>query len=154
MKDCECVYRIYIGKNKEKAQERLIEKYEEFVALGAKEITVKVDETIMEGGNRTTYPYRPFEKTMNYIIRPLGKYNNDDNDDDNNSDEEDEPNKQYEESKGAENEKGNEKEDDKGKENEEGKEKKTDKEKEVENLQDIRDFYSKLSNGVVCICVV
>jgi hypothetical protein len=155
MKDCECVYRIYIGKNKEKAQERLIEKYEEFVALGAKEITVKVDETIMEGGNRTTYPYRPFEKTMNYIIRPLGKYNNDDNDDDdNNSDEEDEPNKQYEESKGAENEKGNEKEDDEGKENEEGKEKKTDKEKEVENLQDIRDFYSKLSNGVVCICVV
>lgn len=154
MKDCECVYRIYIGKNKEKAQERLIEKYEEFVALGAKEITVKVDETIMEGGNRTTYPYRPFEKTMNYIIRPLGKYNNDDNDDDNNSDEEEEPNKQYEESKGVENEKGNEKEDDEGKENEEGKEKKTDKEKEVENLQDIRDFYSKLSNGVVCICVV
>lgn len=153
MKDCECVYRIYIGKNKEKAQERLIEKYEEFVALGAKEITVKVDETIMEGGNRTTYPYRPFEKTMNYIIRPLGKYNNDDNDDDdNNSDEEDEPNKQSQESKGVE--KGNEKEDDEGKENEEGKEKKTDKEKEVENLQDIRDFYSKLSNGVVCICVV
>ena len=79
MKDCECVYRIYIGKNKEKAQERLIEKYEEFVALGAKEITVKVDENIMEGGNQTTYPYRPFEKTMNYIIRPLGKYDSDDN---------------------------------------------------------------------------
>ena len=151
MKDCECVYRIYIGKNKEKAQERLIEKYEEFVALGAKEITVKVDENIMEGGNQTTYPYRPFEKTMNYIIRPLGKYDSDDNDD-NKSDEEDEPNKQSQESKGVE--KRKKKEDDEGKENEEGKEKKTDKEKEVENLQDIRDFYSKLSNGVVCICVV
>jgi len=56
MKDCECVYRIYIGKNKEKVQDRLIEKYQEFVASGAKEIIVKVDETIMEGGNSSTYP--------------------------------------------------------------------------------------------------
>ena len=150
MKDCECVYRIYIGKNKEKAQERLIEKYQEFVASGAKEITVKVDETIMEGGNGTTYPYRPFEKTMNYIIRPVSDTDGKDNDgkdnDGNDTDgkDNDGKDKEYEEEKGI---AGND-----GKENEQ--ERGIEKERGIDNIQDIRDFYSKLSCVVVCISVV
>ena len=140
MKDCACVYRIYIGKNKEKAQERLIEKYQEFVASGAKEITVKVDETIMEGGNGTTYPYRSFEKAMNYIIRPVSDTDGNDNDGNDN----DGNDKEYEEEKGI---AGND-----GKENEQ--ERDIEKERGIDNIQDIRDFYSKLSKGVVCIRVV
>ena len=64
MKDCQYAYRIYIGNNKKKPEQRLIEKYEEFVALGAKEITVNVEGTVMEGGNHTTYPYYPFESPV------------------------------------------------------------------------------------------
>ena len=158
MKDCACVYRIYIGKNKEKAQERLIEKYQEFVASGAKEITVKVDETIMEGGNGTTYPYRQFEKAMNYIIRPVsdtdGKDNNGNDNDGNDNDgndndgkDSDGNDKEYEEEKGIAGNDGND-----GKENEQ--ERDIEKERGIDNIQDIRDFYSKLSKGVVCIRVV
>ncbi len=152
MKDCECVYRIYIGKNKEKVQDRLIEKYQEFVASGAKEITVKVDETVMEGGNNSTYPYRPFEKAMNYIIRPVNER------DENNSatdgkDNDSETVRGVEENQeqGIDGNDGNDNNDGvKETEQKEG----IEKEKEVGNIQDIRDFYSKLSSGVVCICVV
>ena len=140
MKDCACVYRIYIGKNKEKAQERLIEKYQEFVALGAKEITLKVDENTIEGGNGPTYPYRPFEKTMNYIIRPVSEK------DDNNSDTDGKEDESKEES-GID---GNHD----GKEKEPYQQQDIEKEKGVDNIQEIRDFYSKSSSGVVCICVV
>jgi hypothetical protein len=146
MKDCECVYRIYIGKNKEKAQDRLIEKYQEFVASGVKEITVKVDETIMEGGNSSTYPYRPFEKAMNYIIRPVSER------DDNNSaidgkDNESETGRVTEQDQDQE--QGNDGSDgnDDGKDTDEKED--IEKEKEVNNIQDIREFYSKLSKRSV-----
>ena len=146
MKDCACVYRIYIGKNKEKAQERLIEKYQEFVASGVKEITVKVDETIMEGGNSSTYPYRPFEKAMNYIIRPVSER------DDNNSaidgkDNESETGRVTEQDQDQE--QGNDGSDgnDDGKDTDEKED--IEKEKEVNNIQDIREFYSKLSKRSV-----
>ena len=150
MKDCECVYRIYIGKNKEKVQERLIEKYQEFVASGAKEITVKVDDTIMEGGNQVTYPYRPFEKTMNYIIHPVSDTGGKDNKyEEEKGDDNDGKDNEYEEEKGDGNDgKDNEYEEEKGDGND-GKE----KEKGIDNIQDIREFYNKLSSGVVCIRV-
>lgn len=155
MKDCGCVYRIYIGKNKEKAQERLIEKYQEFVASGVKEITVKVDETIMEGGNNSTYPYRPFEKAMNYIIRPVSER------DENNSatdgkDNDSETVRGVEENQeqGIDGNDGNDNNDNNDGVKETEQKEDIEKEKEVGNIQDIRDFYSKLSSGVVCICVV
>ena len=155
MKDCECVYSIYIWKNKEKAQDRLIEKYQEFVASGVKEITVKVDETIMEGGNSSTYPYRPFEKAMNYIIRPVSER------DDNNSaidgkDNESETGRVTEQDKdqeqGIDGNDGNDGDDgddgdDDGKDTDEKED--IEKEKEVNNIQDIREFYSKLSKRSV-----
>jgi hypothetical protein len=162
MKDCECVYRIYIGKNKEKAQDRLIEKYQEFVASGAKEIIVKVDETIMEGGNSSTYPYRPFEKAMNYIIRPVSER------DDNNSAIDGKDNEsvtgrivEQDQENWVDGNDGN----DSVKDTHEKED--IEKEKEVNNIQDIREFYSKLSCGVgvgvgvgvggvcgvVCVCV-
>ena len=143
MKDCQYAYRIYIGNNKKKPEQRLIEKYEEFVALGAKEITVNVEGTVMEGGNHTTYPYYPFERGMNYIIRPLREGNNSDGNSDGNSDDNSDGNsdgkeKESEEDKGIEN--GNEVEKD-------DKEEKEEKEKGIDKVQDIRDFYSKLSCG-------
>ena len=148
MKDCECVYRIYIGKNKEKVQDRLIEKYQEFVASGAKEIIVKLDETIMEGGNSSTYPYRPFEKAMNYIIRPVSER------DDNNSaidgkDNESETGRVTEQDQEQGND-GNDGNDD-GKDT--GEKEDIEKEKEVNNIQDIREFYSKLSSVGSVVCV-
>jgi hypothetical protein len=143
MKDCACVYRIYIGKNKEKAQDRLIEKYQELVASGAKEITVRVDDTTMEGGNGTTYPYRPFERTMNYIIRPVGeRYDNSNSD--NELDEKDNV-EEKEEKMGVESNDGK-------KDNEKDEQDEKD-EKNVDNVQDIRDFYNKLSYVCVCVCV-
>ena len=152
MKDCECVYRIYIGKNKEKVQDRLIEKYQEFVASGAKEIIVKVDETIMEGGNSSTYPYRPFEKAMNYIIRPVSER------DDNNS-AIDEKDNESETGRIAEQDQenwvdGNDGNDGNDSVKDTHEKEDIEKEKEVNNIQDIREFYSKLSKGsVVCVCV-
>ena len=160
MKDCQYAYRIYIGNNKKKTEQRLIEKYEEFVALGAKEITVNVEGTVMEGGNHTTYPYYPFERGMNYIIRPVREGNNSDGNTDGNTDGKE---KESEEDKGIEN--GNEEE----KEEKEEKDDKDEKEKGIDKVQDIRDFYSKLSCGggveskesngngngscVLCMCV-
>ena len=152
MKDCECVYRIYIGKNKEKAQDRLIEKYQEFVASGVKEITVKVDETIMEGGNSSTYPYRPFEKAMNYIIRPVSER------DDNNSaidgkDNESETGRVTEQDQdqeqGIDGNDGNDSNDNNDGVKETEQKEDIEKEKEVNNIQDIREFYSKLSKRSV-----
>ena len=155
MKDCECVYRIYIGKNKEKAQERLIEKYQEFVASGVKEITVKVDETIMEGGNNSTYPYRPFEKAMNYIIRPVNERdeNNSATDGKDNDSETvrgvDEDQDQEQGIDGNDGNDGNDSNDNNDGVKETEQKEDIEKEKEVNNIQDIREFYSKLSKRSV-----